>query len=220
MWLSDSFSKILISFFTTFIVSLVNLRSSIFTLGKKAVLLCFLGYMAACQSPAEKQQESNLYYDVKGYVQTQIDLLNKQKPVVNKLMVVSGEQEKRSTAEINWQKELELFVQADINKPAYRNSYAINRPDSVTYEYRVQTGEDLPVRTLKIVLNEPGGSPVLIEARLLSENKLYESEKNLVLRSGQQGGTWRVQSYRVRGFQELAISSRKPFDVQATIQPR
>jgi hypothetical protein len=189
-------------------------------LGQKIALLCLLGWMAACQAPAEKQEGPNRYYDVKGYVQEQIDLLTAQKPTVNKKMVVSGEQEQRSTAEVDWQKELELFVQADINKSAYQNSYAINRPDSVTYEYQIQTEEDLPVRRLKIVLDEPDGKPVLIEARLLSENKLYESEKNLVLRSGPQGDSWRVQSYRIQGFQELIISSRKPFDVQVTIQPR
>jgi hypothetical protein len=181
-------------------------------------LLSLLLLAGGCQAPAQKEQAPNLYYDVEGFVQEQIDLLGRQKPLVNKVMVVSGAREKRSTAEINWQKELELFIQADINKPAYRNSYAINRPDSVTYEYKVQTEEDLPVRFLRVVLDEPGGKPALIEAQILSENKLYESEKNLQLRSGQQGADWRVQSYRIRGFQELVISSRKPFDVQATVQ--
>lgn len=199
-------------------MSLVNYKNQVVTLRKSAALLGFVLWITACQTPAERQEAPNQYYDVKGFVQQQIVMLSRQKPMVNKLMVVSGEQEKRSTTEVDWQKELELFVQADINKPAYRNSYSINRPDSVTYEYRIQTEEDLPVRYLKVVLNEPGGNPALIEAQILSENKLYESEKNLLLRSDEQGGDWRVKSYRIQGFQELAISSRKPFDVQATVQ--
>ena len=108
--------------------------------------------LLACQTPAEKHDEPDVYYDVKGFIQNQIQLLNQQKPVIEKTMIVGKDQEKRSTNEVNWQQELELFVQADINKPAYRQSYAIAQPDSLTYEYTLQTKEDLPVRYLKVVL--------------------------------------------------------------------
>jgi len=173
---------------------------------------------SACQTPAGKHNEPAVYYDVKGFVRNQIQLLNQQKPTVEKTMFVGNDQEKRSTNEVNWQKELELFVQADINKPAYRQSYAIARPDSLTYEYTIQTQEDLPVRYLKVVLDKPNGQPTLIEAKILAENKLYESEKNLLMRCAQKSGDWRVASYQIKGFQELVISDRKPFDVRVEIQ--
>ncbi len=174
--------------------------------------------LSACQTPAEKSDEPPVYYDVKGFVENQIQLLNQQKPTVAKTMVVGSDEEKRSTNEVNWQRELELFVQADINKPAYRQSYAIARPDSLTYEYTIQTQEDLPVRFLKVVLDKPNGQPTLIEARILAQNKLYESEKNLLMRCAQKSGDWRVASYQIKGFQELVISDRKPFEVRVEIQ--
>lgn len=175
-------------------------------------------FLAGCQTPAEKNDQPAVYYNVKGFVENQIQLLNRQKPTVEKTMVVGSDQEKRTTNEVNWQKELELFVQADINKPAYRQSYAIARPDSLTYEYTIQTQEDLPVRYLKIVLDKPDGQPALIEAKILAQNKLYESEKNLLMRCAQKSGDWRVASYQIKGFQELVISDRKPFDVRVEIQ--
>ena len=174
--------------------------------------------LSACQTPAEKNDDPPVYYDVKGFVKNQIQLLTQEKPTVEKTMVVGNDQEKRSTQEVDWQKELELFVQADINKPAYRQSYAIARPDSLTYEYTVQTKEDLPVRYLKVVLDKPNGQPTLIEAKILAQNKLYESEKNLLMRCAQKSGDWRVASYQIKGFQELVISDRKPFDVRVDIQ--
>lgn len=178
------------------------------------VLLLF----SACQTPAEKSDQPPVYYDVKGFVENQIQLLNQQKPTVAKTMVVGSEEEKRSTNEVNWQRELELFVQADINKPAYRQSYATARPDSLTYEYTIQSQEDLPVRYLKIVLDKPNGQPTLIEARILAQNKLYESEKNLLMRCAQRSGDWRLLSYQIKGFQELVISDRKPFEVRVEIK--
>ncbi|MPR34517.1 hypothetical protein [Salmonirosea aquatica] len=173
--------------------------------------------LASCQTPAEKHDEPAVYYDIKGFIQSQIQLLNQQKPVVEKTMVVGNGQEKRSTSEVNWEKELELFVQADINKPAYRQSYAIARPDSLTYEYTIQTQEDLPVRYLKVVLDQADGQPALIEARILAENKLFESEKNLLMHCAKNSGQWRVATYQIKGFQELVISDRKLFDVQAEV---
>lgn len=173
--------------------------------------------ISSCQTTEQEEQGPNVYYDLKGFVEKQIGLMAEEKPTINKTMRVGDKEEARSTAEVDWKKELELFLQADLNKNAYRLSYAINRPDSLTYEYLLKTDEDLPVRRLKIILDETTGKPALVEAQILSENKLYESEKNIQLRSGSRNGAWRVVSYRIEGFQELAIGDRKPFDVQVEI---
>lgn len=191
-------------------------------LGKSRCLLfvdfCFLLALTSCQSPAESNTEPNAYYDVKGFFQTQIQLLSQQQPTIEKTMVVGQDKEKRTTKEVNWKKELELFLQADINKPAFRLSYAIQHPDSLTYEYIIQTKEDLPVRFLRVVLDENSGQPALIEAKISSKNKLYESEKNLSMRFKEKAGAWRIASYQIKGFQELVISDRKPFEVRVKVE--
>lgn len=179
--------------------------------------LYFLLILSSCQTPAETSTEPNAYYDVKGFVQSQIHLLSQQKPTIEKTMVVGQDEEKRTTKAVDWKKELELFLQADINKPAFRQSYATERPDSLTYTYKIQTEEDLPVRFLKVVLDKNSGKPALIEAKISSKNKLYESEKNLAMRCEEKAGVWRVASYQIRGFQELVISDRKPFDVRVVV---
>lgn len=184
-----------------------------------AVVGCyFLLALVSCQTPAETSTEPNAYYDVKGFVQNQIQLLSQQQPTIEKTMVVGQEEEKRTTKSVDWKKELELFLQADINKPAFRLSYATQRPDSLTYEYTLQTEEDLPVRFLKVVLDKTSGKPALIEAEISSKNKLYESEKYLSMRCEEKAGVWRIGSYQIKGFQELVISDRKPFDVRVEVQ--
>ncbi|HEV7351408.1 hypothetical protein [Telluribacter sp.] len=186
---------------------IVNLSAFLFTV-----------LISACQSPGtSQQQQPKVYYDVAGFVAGQIELLSQQRPAVTKAMQVDGEKEQRTTQEVDWARELELFLQADINKPAYRLSYLTTRPDSLTYEYRVRKEEDLPVRYLRVKLNTFDGNPEEIEARIFTENRLYQSEKTLLLRSGQVGGTWRVLSYQIKGFQELAIAERKPFAIRGEI---
>jgi len=179
--------------------------------------LCTLLALTSCQNPAETTTEPNVYYDVEGFVQSQIQLLSQQQPTIEKTMVVGQDEEKRTTKAVDWKKEFELFLQADINKPAFRQSYATQRPDSLTYAYTIRTGEDLPVQFLKVILDKNSGKPALIEAKISSKNKLYESEKNLSMRSEAKAGVWRVASYQIKGFQELVISDRKPFDVRVTV---
>jgi hypothetical protein len=186
---------------------------------KKLPALTFAFFVAvatACQSPESTQSQPNAYYDVAGFVTGQIGVLSSQRPTVTKAMEVSGEEES-TTREVDWTRELELFMQADINKPAYRYSYTTTRPDSLTYLYTVRPGEDLPVRYLRVKLHSPDGNPREIEAKVLTQNKLYQSEKQLLLRCGDVRGTWRVLSYQIRGFQELAIAERKPFAVRAEV---
>lgn len=158
-----------------------------------------------------------MYYDVKGYVEGQMELLAREQSTLTKAMRIGTDSESKTTSTANWQRELALFLQADINKPAYRLSYLIARPDSLTYEYTLQPGEDLPVRYLRVELDKSQGQPVYIEAKLLTENKLYQSEKQILLRSGEVAGKWQVQSYQVKGYQELAMTDRKPFEITAKI---
>jgi|GEM_PF-524394 hypothetical protein len=179
--------------------------------------LLLLTVLSSCQTSEEGKDEPNVYYDLKEFVEGQIETMSQEKPTITKKMIVGDKEEVRSTTTVDWKKELELFIQADLNKNAYKLSYATNRPDSLTYEYVLKTEEDLPVRRLKIVLDEATQKPALVEALILSENKLYESERNLQLRCGLRNGAWRVTSYHIQGFQELAIGDRKPFDVKVEI---
>lgn len=158
------------------------------------------------------------YYDLKGFIESQVTSLNEEKPEVTKKMSVSGKNETRTSRDMDWKKELELFVQADINKPAYSKSYSITKPDSLTVVYTLTTGESLPVRYLKIEMDKTLGTPVLIQAQLRSENKLYQSEKNIELHGSTRGGHWYLNDYTIKGYQKLATMDKKTFDVNAQVK--
>lgn len=163
------------------------------------------------------RDERKTFFDVKGFIEGKITELDSEKPLVSKNMVIGEEHSQLSSKDIDWKKELELFVQADINKPAYRQSYEVSRPDSMTYQYTVKPGTYLPVHYLKIILNQPSGIPVRIEALLKAENKLYKSEKKIALSCAVQNGTSRIVSYEVSGFQKLIAMKAKPFKVTGEV---
>lgn len=181
--------------------------------------LLFLALSVIACSEAPKSSEKPVYYDVAGYVTGQVKILSSEKPPVTKRLQMGQKTEQQTSRAINWSRELELFMQADINKPALRGSYAIARPDSLTYRYTLKpTEKNLTVRSLTVKLDSSTRQPLRIEAVLVSENSLYKAEKQILLESGPgKGSVWGVTHYRLSGFQHLSISDKNTFDVEGTI---
>ncbi len=176
-------------------------------------------YLSACSDATTQRTEKPVYFDVAGYVKSQIEALSKQNPGVAKRTSMGEKVEQQTTRTINWSRELELFAQADINKPALRTSYTVVRPDSLTYQYVMKPSEKaLTVRSLTIKLDSVTRQPRRIDAVLTSENPLYTSEKQIFLESGPQAeNKWGVTHYRVSGFQHLSMSDKNTFDVEGTV---
>ncbi|MBO0934478.1 hypothetical protein [Fibrella aquatilis] len=185
---------------------------------KYVLSLLLLVTFSACDNTA-RQQTAPVYYDVLGYVKGQIEALSKTKPMVSKQAQMGAKTQQLTSRTVNWKRELELFTQADINKPALRQSYTIARPDSLTYRYTLKPSEkNLTVRSLTVQLDSATRQPRQIEAVLVTKNFLYESERHILLESGPvKSGGWGVRHYRLRGFQHLSVSDAHPFDVEGTV---
>lgn len=175
--------------------------------------------LVACDNPAQPGQ-ANVYFDVAGYVKTQIAALKTQNPTVEKQTRIKDKSQNQTVKNIDWSRELELFTQADINKPAFRNSYDIARPDSLTYRYTLKpTEEKLSVRSLTVALDAQTRQPRLIEAVLRTQNLLYESERKLTLTSGlDPSARWQVKQYKLTGFQQLTYFGKSDFFVEGRVQ--
>lgn len=183
------------------------------------VLLLATLLLSSCNDP-NQQNQPNVYYDVLGYVKGQIADLSARKPTISKTVAINEKRNQQTTQDINWTRELELFTQADINKPALRSSYQINRPDSLTYQYTLKNSEErLTVRSLTVHLDATTHQPGQIEAVLQTKNPLYSSERHLVLQSGPAAnGQWGVQHYTVSGFQKLPYFDKNEFRVDGRVK--
>ena len=92
-------------------------------------LLAGLSLLAACepgQAPGPATPHP-AYFDLLGLLKTQSAQLNQHRPVVEKQVLLrDGEQETSRVAQTDWAKELQIFQQADINKPALRGRYVVD----------------------------------------------------------------------------------------------
>ncbi len=194
-----------------FLFKYIFLKTTIFTACVWAICL------NSCKDAEQDMTHEKVFYDVRGFIEMQAAQLNQLKPEVFKITEMGSDKNEITTRNIDWTKELELFAQADINKPSYRQSYTTSRQDSNTYIYISKEGDRLAVRQLTIRVDETD-QPVSMEAKVKTENKLYASEKNIMLKCEKVQNQFRITSYRISGFQKLVMMDEKPFLVQSKIK--
>lgn len=172
--------------------------------------LIFCALLSACNEEV-KENQTNKYFDLKGLIESQIKTLNKQKPVVQKSILIAEKSENQVVKTIDWAKELELFIQADLNKPAFIQSYQVDS-SSTGVKYTLKETEKLPVKYLNIT--KVGTEGINIEALVNNENYLYETERHLKLSLKNNQAT----DYQINGFQKIVFGDKKNFKINGVIK--
>lgn len=183
-------------------------------------MLVFALLLMSCNDAEESNEATkvSVYYDLNGFIDEQIALLSKQKPMVTKTVEKDEESETRNDPAIDWNKELELFKQADINKVALKSSYTVIRPDSLHYEYKLKKGESALVQQLHVTLDRKSGKPSEIKAQLVNQNKLFNSEKWVSMQCVANNGIWRISFYEIKGYQKLSIFSESSYYIKGILR--
>ncbi len=139
----------------------------------KLSILLFL-FSSCSSSPDEQAPKQNYFFDIAGYFKQQAaTLANKQ---VVKTVSKNKDAESKTLVIENWDQELQLFTECDINKAAWKDSYQKDSTTNVvTYS---ATDPELRVKSIKI--NFAGDRPAKIEINTQSKNLLYHTTENLV----------------------------------------
>ncbi|KAA9333080.1 hypothetical protein F0P96_08845 [Hymenobacter busanensis] len=144
------------------------------------------------------------YFDVPALLDAQVKQLQAQHPRLKKQVALrNGQTETAQLADVNWSNELQLFYQADINKPALRGAYQVQTADSAGLTrrtFRRQPEVDHPV--IEMTVLQAGNTVRELRASLSQNNPLFFSGKRLRLRFGADG---QLTDYQVRGSQKLVV---------------
>jgi hypothetical protein len=190
-----------------------NFAKNINLFMKKVIsLLTFCTLLSACNEEVKENQVKK-YFDLKGLIDKQIKTLNTQKPVVQKIVVIADSSENQSVKAIDWSKELELFMQADLNKPAFIQSYQVDS-SSMGVKYTLKESEKLPVKYLNI--SRSGEDGIIVEALINNDNYLYETERHLKLSIKNS----ELTNYQIDGFQKIVFGNKKTFRINGNIVQR
>lgn len=145
-------------------------------------VLCGLFLIASCsQKQEEKTSEPGKYFDLVAYFHNEATALNAAKPEITKTITKDGETETHTFSDtINWKKELKIFSENGINKPAWSSSFAADTitedgKNIITYK---ADDKKISVKEIKI-FTDNSWQPTEICIKRNAKNFLYTSEQVL-----------------------------------------
>jgi hypothetical protein len=131
--------------------------------------------LSSCKPNGVQTGDTQKYFDLTGYFKADTARLHKHNPEVLKTVTHNGVTETKKVHIGNWGLELNLFIQSDINKPAWRDSYNIDSSENALI-YRAKT---IDLKTQLIVINKQAGKVKWIMISNRTKNMLYETTEKL-----------------------------------------
>jgi hypothetical protein len=138
------------------------------------LLLLLCGWYA-CKPEIKETGAELKYFDLKEYFKNEALRLTRLNLPVKKTVAHNGDTESKTVPITNWEKELNLFTESDINKPAWKLSYTVTAtPDSVVYTARYPE-----LKTREIIIRKKDGKVTGIIIENDTHNILYTTTEKL-----------------------------------------
>ena len=133
---------------------------------------------------------------------------------VHKTVLLDGSKEIQTRKDVDWAQEFALFLEADLNKPAFETSYD-NLSDDGFFWYSLKVGQNLPVK--KFFMEVDGlGQPSKVEIEISQKNFLFETKKHLHMNftDGQ------VETYSIDGTQQMRGGKPTHYNLMGVLLPK
>ncbi len=184
----------------------------------KSVLFLLALVIVSCSLSEQKGNDlmAKKYFDLDSLVESQIKQLESLNPTVNKSITIGGKQEKKEFQSMDWEKELSVFINSDINKPKLLDLYKIEGPTTgketlLSYEFikKGMTG----VQKMLITKDKNTRQVQSVEIESLERNVIFSSHKNidLIFKDNQ------LTSYSMKGFDKVAMRDTMWYDVEGIL---
>jgi len=132
-------------------------------------------------------EDQRFYYDLPKCMNQQVNALNEMGKVVRKKLTKDGQTQIIERNSVNWSEELELFIESDINRPAWRGAFIadtvyLERMMVITYQTE---RKEIPVRNVVVTLDRASKQCLRLTIDRKTENFLYSSNQKLFFNPGE-----------------------------------
>ena len=146
----------------------------------KKYFLFTIGFMVlagvqSCKSDSHAGSDTKQFFDIKGFFSANSVRLTKLNPLISKTVSHNDSSQTKKVHIENWNNELSLFTESDINKPAWRESYSVQTSD----DFLIYKAKDPKLKTRDIIIKRNGNKVKWILIFNHTKNPLYESEEKL-----------------------------------------
>lgn len=184
------------------------------------LLLGLLLATSACEQPTPPVvAEGENTFNLTAYLEQQQDRLQAEQPMVLKSVTTEGKPtETIQTAKVDWEDELSVFMDADLNRPALQEYYTrqekvLDNGNIVVEFNRVEDVEPL-VHYLRLELT-PDRVLRQLNALIQDQNMLFYSRRNIQLSADASSGN--ISGYHVKGVQKMMLSDSLHYQIQANL---
>jgi hypothetical protein len=176
--------------------------------GNLAVIICnvlLASFISACKPDIKETGDTLQYFDLTGYFKADSARLTRLNPLVLKTVKHNGVAESKKIHINNWGRELSLFSESDINKPAWQDSYTIQNTNNAI----IYTANDPELKTREITINKDHGKIKWILILNHTKNILYETSEKL---------TYFPDSiYRMQKIQQVRLLGKNTYDIKGVL---
>jgi len=140
-----------------------------------AIITLIVFLLPSCKPDNLRQGAAKQYFDIKGYFENSIAKLERKQQTITKTVVHNGTSESKKVEIGNWKAELALFIESDINKPAWKGLYTVQDSAGTT----IYTATDPDIRTRRIAIGKTAQGIKYISIYNEINNVLYSTRETL-----------------------------------------
>lgn len=178
------------------------------------LVICLLAVVSfQCQSNASVsvEQTEKTFFDLRAFFEEEIARLEEENPKVKKEIEINGKKEQKTQEEVDFQKELAIFIRSDINKPAWTEKYGVDSILSANNLVRVDyvaLDSTLKTRLLSIEFENAAVQKVSITNK--TDSPLIQSKQQLTFEP--------KKGYEIANQQDLSLSNDSQLRILATFE--
>lgn len=179
------------------------------------LFLIFISY--ACVPTSATNDADKKYFDLVQFTDNLVKELTIKKPKVDKKIFLGGEADNITSDTLNWEKELALFKEADINSPSLRDSYEIEE-DKLKHTLTYTAKESkLKVKEIRLAFDEQSQANKVsikqVKIFFSEDNQLYEIQRDLAMELKNN----ELFTYSIKGFQKVILKDSLIYEINAMI---
>jgi flagellar motor protein MotB len=172
-------------------------------------LFCFILTNACSNSVSSNTQKATAsYFSLQQFFNDEAQRLQKNNTKLEKVITLNENEETKTISNIDWQKELALFKEADLNKPSWYDQYRIdstqqNQELHISY---TALNDKLRTKSVQLIFSNNNNYPHLIKIARNTNNLLYNLEEQYSYRSN--------EGYHIKSHQKIMGLNPSTFEIK------
>jgi len=156
---------------------------------------------------SSKDGQKTFFFDAKGYFEQEMARLDQEQSSIQKTIRKDSLEETKKITDINWENELNLFKESDINKASWVSKYQADTNRTASNQQQIiytATDKDLKTQELQVFLTNEQVDSIAIRNRIA--NQVYTSQQ--LLTYSPRGG------YSIQKTQDVVLFDKDKYQIK------